>query len=151
MTEYIQKQSLFRGDVVDVRSAEEILATLDEQGTLHGVPFMPEMLDMLGKRYRVARRVEHFRSMVTRLAVTNLRSARFQKTMWWSWNMFAVPAYPMELASVDARSFGAKPGCESRRKMPPLVGQETARCWRPACKPVIPQIPNSFFANPVSY
>jgi hypothetical protein len=51
---------MIRGDLVDVRSAEEILATLDENGTLHGVPFMPEMLDLLGKRYCVHRRVEHF-------------------------------------------------------------------------------------------
>ena len=32
------------GDVVEVRSATEILATLDEDGSLDAVPFMPEML-----------------------------------------------------------------------------------------------------------
>lgn len=51
---------LVHGDIVDVRSAEEILATLDEHGTLNGLPFMPEMLENLGGRYRVHRRVEHF-------------------------------------------------------------------------------------------
>ncbi|MGE0757385.1 MAG: hypothetical protein AB7O38_10205, partial [Pirellulaceae bacterium] len=51
---------LVHGDFVDVRSAEEILATLDERGSLRGLPFMPEMLDALGGRYRVSRRVEHF-------------------------------------------------------------------------------------------
>ena len=37
--------SQFRaGDLVEIRSREEILATLDEHGRLDGMPFMPEML-----------------------------------------------------------------------------------------------------------
>jgi hypothetical protein len=48
------------GDLVDVRSAEEILSTLDERGALNGIPFMPEMIEFVGKQYRVRRRVEHF-------------------------------------------------------------------------------------------
>jgi len=46
------------GDVVDVRSAQEILATLDSRGSLDSVPFMPEMLNFVGKRFTVSRRVE---------------------------------------------------------------------------------------------
>ena len=46
------------GDRVLVRSPEEILSTLDADGTLDGVPFMPEMLDWCGKPFRVQRRVE---------------------------------------------------------------------------------------------
>jgi hypothetical protein len=46
------------GDRVLVRSAEEILSTLDADGTLDGLPFMPEMLDSCGKPFRVFRRVE---------------------------------------------------------------------------------------------
>lgn len=46
------------GDHVTVRSAREILATLDDQGTLQGLAFMPEMLQNLGKRYVVSRKVE---------------------------------------------------------------------------------------------
>lgn len=42
------------GDMVEVRSAEEILATLDDRGGVDGMPFMPEMLAHCGKRYRVA-------------------------------------------------------------------------------------------------
>ena len=38
---------------MEVRSAEEILATLDEQGCLDALPFMPEMLQYCGKRFRV--------------------------------------------------------------------------------------------------
>ena len=46
--------SRFRaGDLVEVRSKEEILATLDEHGTFDGMPFMPEMLDFCGQRVRV--------------------------------------------------------------------------------------------------
>src|SRR5258708_24614229 len=41
------------GDLVDVRSAGEILQTLDTDGTLDQLPFMPEMIPHCGKRYRV--------------------------------------------------------------------------------------------------
>jgi hypothetical protein len=45
------------GDQVLVRSPAEILSTLDGNGTLDGVPFMPEMLDWCGKLFRIQRRV----------------------------------------------------------------------------------------------
>jgi hypothetical protein len=41
------------GEIVEVRSEEEILATLDSNGTLDELPFMPEMLQFCGKRFRV--------------------------------------------------------------------------------------------------
>lgn len=41
------------GDWVEVRSPEEILGTLDEQGCLDALPLMPEMLQYCGKRFRV--------------------------------------------------------------------------------------------------
>jgi hypothetical protein len=41
------------GHLVEVLSAEEILATLDEQGKLDALPFMPEMLQYCGKRFTV--------------------------------------------------------------------------------------------------
>ena len=44
------------GDRVVVRPPEEILSTLDADGTLDGLPFMPEMLDWCGKAFRVERR-----------------------------------------------------------------------------------------------
>jgi hypothetical protein len=47
--------SRFRtGDLVQVRSKEEILATLDQRGCIDGMPFMPEMLQYCGKRFRVS-------------------------------------------------------------------------------------------------
>src|SRR3954447_2035670 len=41
------------GDLVEVRSADEIQATLDERGELDGLPFMPEMLAYCGRRLTV--------------------------------------------------------------------------------------------------
>lgn len=46
------------GDVVQVRSEDEIFATLDETGALEGVSFMPEMLPYCGGRFRVFRRAD---------------------------------------------------------------------------------------------
>lgn len=44
------------GDWVEVRSKEEILATLDEKGQLEGMPFMPEMFRFCGQRFQVYKR-----------------------------------------------------------------------------------------------
>jgi hypothetical protein len=38
------------GNWVEVRSKEEILRTLDENGQLEGMPFMPEMFAFAGSR-----------------------------------------------------------------------------------------------------
>lgn len=46
------------GDWVQIKTAPEIARTLDENGMLDGLPFMPEMMDLCGKRARVARRAE---------------------------------------------------------------------------------------------
>lgn len=47
--------SRFRtGDLVEIRSREEILATLDAEGCLNAMPFMPEMLSFCGQRFRVS-------------------------------------------------------------------------------------------------
>jgi hypothetical protein len=43
-------------DWVEVRSKEEILRTLDNQGRLDGMPFMPEMFKYCGKRFKVYKR-----------------------------------------------------------------------------------------------
>jgi hypothetical protein len=53
------KHRRFRaGDRVLVRSPEEILATLDAEGTLGGLPFMPEMVDWCGRPFTIQRRAE---------------------------------------------------------------------------------------------
>ncbi len=45
-------------DVVEVKSAAEILATLDQEASADSMPFMPEMLKFAGKRLTVSHRVE---------------------------------------------------------------------------------------------
>ena len=45
------------GDFVEVKSAAEILQTLDASGTLERLPFMPEMANFCGKKFRVSKRV----------------------------------------------------------------------------------------------
>ena len=46
------------GELVRVRSASEIFATLDERGMLDGLPFMPEMLKYCGRTLPVTQRAD---------------------------------------------------------------------------------------------
>lgn len=47
---------LLAGELVEVRSKSEILSTLDKDGRLDGLPFMPEMFAWCGKQLRVYKR-----------------------------------------------------------------------------------------------
>ncbi len=49
---------LLVGDVVEVRSLDEIERTLDDSGCLDGLPFMKEMVALCGRPARVFRRVD---------------------------------------------------------------------------------------------
>ena len=49
---------LIRGEWVEVKSATQILATLDADGRLEGLPFMPEMAALCGRRLKVFRRAD---------------------------------------------------------------------------------------------
>ncbi len=46
------------GELVEVRSKEEILATLNKDGCFDRTPFMPEMLQFCGQRLKILRRAE---------------------------------------------------------------------------------------------
>ena len=59
-----QTRPLRAGDLVEVRPAAEILETLDSEGTVDHVPFMPEMLQHVGSRFRVAQRAEKICDLV---------------------------------------------------------------------------------------
>src|SRR6267143_5670819 len=48
---------LLPGDLVEVRGPNEILRSLDADGTLDQLPFMPEMIEFCGKRFSVSKRV----------------------------------------------------------------------------------------------
>jgi hypothetical protein len=47
------KRKFRKGELVRIRSAEEILSTLDSDGTVDGLLFMPEMLQFAGREFRV--------------------------------------------------------------------------------------------------
>ena len=52
-----EKSSKLRvGDWVEIQNKEEILRTLDADGQLDGMPFMPEMFAFCGKRFQVYKR-----------------------------------------------------------------------------------------------
>jgi hypothetical protein len=53
------------GDLVEVLNEQEILATLDDQGAIDGMPFMPEMLAYCGKRFRVEKRADKTCNTIT--------------------------------------------------------------------------------------
>ncbi|MBZ5676604.1 MAG: hypothetical protein LAP61_20390 [Acidobacteriia bacterium] len=53
----MKASSVFRaGEWVEVRSKEDILRTLDNRGQLEELPFMPEMFEFCGQRFRVFKR-----------------------------------------------------------------------------------------------
>jgi hypothetical protein len=54
----LRPPSLLVGDLVQVRSLQEIKDTLDESGSLDGLPFMEEMAAFCGQRFRVFRCVD---------------------------------------------------------------------------------------------
>ncbi|CAA2141804.1 hypothetical protein [Hyphomicrobium sp. ghe19] len=54
----MENLELHRGDLVEVKSPGEILATLDAQGRYEGLPFMPEMAQFCGQRFPVRARAD---------------------------------------------------------------------------------------------
>lgn len=52
------KINLRRGDLVEVKSANEILSSLDGEGACASLPFMPEMIQYCGRRFVVYRRAD---------------------------------------------------------------------------------------------
>src|SRR5579864_6807635 len=52
-----QRNSRLRhGDLVEVKSPDEIVQTLDAEGASDHLPFMPEMIEFCGRRFRVSKR-----------------------------------------------------------------------------------------------
>jgi hypothetical protein len=74
--------NLRAGELVEVRSEQEILRTLDSNGMLESLPFMPEMLKFCGKQSRVYKRADkvcdtiewkHLRRMENAVHLEDLR------------------------------------------------------------------------------
>ena len=63
------------GDVVEVRSEPEILATLDEKGELDSLPFMPEMLRYCGQRLTVGKVAHKSCDTLTRSGIRRMENA----------------------------------------------------------------------------
>lgn len=56
----LEKVTIRRGDIVKVRSKEEIWSLLDEQEKYKGCPFMENMFDLCEKEYKVLKEVSYF-------------------------------------------------------------------------------------------
>jgi hypothetical protein len=54
----LQPHTFRRGEWAEVLSLEEIQATLDADGKLDGLPFMPEMVQYCGRKFRVSHRAD---------------------------------------------------------------------------------------------
>jgi hypothetical protein len=63
------------GDAVEVRTAREILATLDDTGSLAELPFMPEMLQYCGRRLLVSGRADRICNTINYLGSMRLPDA----------------------------------------------------------------------------
>jgi len=63
---------LRRGDLVEVRSVDEILSTLDDRARYEALPFMPEMLAFAGRRFRVAGRADRTCDRVERKGIRTM-------------------------------------------------------------------------------
>jgi hypothetical protein len=63
------------GELVEIRSLPEILATLDERGCLDGLPFMPEMTAFCGHRFLVLRRVDKVYEYAHATGLRRMRNA----------------------------------------------------------------------------
>jgi hypothetical protein len=69
------KLNLRAGELVEVRSEEEILATLDDNGELDSLPFMPEMLQYCGKQFTVYKVAHKLCDTMTRTGMRRMREA----------------------------------------------------------------------------
>lgn len=72
----MNKRPLRSGDIVEVRSVAEILATLDGSAAVDRMPFMPEMIRHAGRRYKVSCRVDKICD-----TVASTGSRRLQETV----------------------------------------------------------------------
>jgi len=61
----MSKMQYHVGEWVEIRSKEEILSTIDGGGQLEGLPFMPQMFQYCGQRFRVYKRAHKTCDTVT--------------------------------------------------------------------------------------
>lgn len=68
---------LRKGDHVEVRTAPEIVATLDADGCLNALPFMSEMVPYCGRRFTVDRRADKVCDTISSLKSRRIEDAVF--------------------------------------------------------------------------
>lgn len=68
-----RRLDLRAGELVEIRSREEILATLDARGEQDSLPFMPEMETWCGGQVRVFRRVDKIFDWITGSGMRRMR------------------------------------------------------------------------------
>src|SRR5258708_20117752 len=71
------------GQLVEVRSKEEILRTLDSNGRVQEMPFMPEMFRYCGRRFRVYKRAHKTCDFVNKTGIRKLPSAVHLEGLRW--------------------------------------------------------------------
>lgn len=74
ITQLLFGSRLRPGDLVRVRSIDEIRKTLDRSGTLDGLPFMLEMEHFSERTFRVHRRVDHINDMRSKTGLRRIRN-----------------------------------------------------------------------------
>jgi len=115
------------GRWVEVRSKEEILATLDERGRLDGMPFMPEMLQYCGRRFRIAHMAHKTCDTISKGVARSLpRTVHLEAmrcdgqghggcqaacNLYWKWAWLKPVPGPAG-AAAPARPSGAAPRCD---------------------------------------
>ncbi len=70
----VRALNLRAGELVQVRSEPEILSTLDANGRLDALPFMPEMLQYCGQRFRVYKRAHKTCDTIDRTGGRRMRN-----------------------------------------------------------------------------
>jgi hypothetical protein len=73
--DHVEGAPLARGNVVVLRHPDEILATLDETGSLDGLPFMPEMLEYYGRSFAVFAKVERACDTISKTGARRMPAA----------------------------------------------------------------------------
>ncbi len=70
-----KKLNLRAGELIEVLSEEEILATLDDNGELDSLPFMPEMLHFCGQQFTVYKVANKLCDTMTMTGMRRMRDA----------------------------------------------------------------------------
>lgn len=131
------------GDVVEVRSIEEITSTLDANGEYEGLPFMDEMRQFCGRRFRVFKRADKIcsetpyfldlRRMRDAVSLEEVRCdgsghdgcRRLCMVFWKERWLKAAPAGSAAEGPIDWMTVLAN---ESRAHLPPVDPSKTYKC-----------------------